>query len=149
MGEPQVFQGTICINKTLGGDSDQSVKIEIQEGNSHARVISIRMTPEQFAHAVFGLAYRPVEFQIMSDPERWGKTRQHKKEMIPKPKPSIFDKDEEYAYLKEAVKPWEVDGWTAAISSALSAQQYNPNYYAVSFVRFVEAIEEEKTESDS
>ncbi len=60
------FNGRISIGKP----SDGLVRIEIRDDNSSLRFLEIRMTKEEFAEALFGLAERPMTFDIGDAMER-------------------------------------------------------------------------------
>lgn len=139
------FTGTICISKTHGGDCEESVRITIQDDSSRCQVLEIRMSPTEFANGLFGLSYRPCEIEVRTNPDLWGMIRQNKNQLVPKPEKQLYDQEEERKYLTEAVKPWKINGWEAAIASALSTQQHNPEYYSVTFYRYITKVEEEES----
>ena len=137
------LRGTICITKSHGEDEEMSIRITLRDDDSRCPMFEVRLSPEEFSNGMFGLAYRPCKIEIRSNPDLWGMKRENKRELIPKPEKFIYDSEEEKLYLIEAVKPWEVDGWKAAVSQALSTQQTNSEFYSVTFFKYMEKVEEE------
>jgi hypothetical protein len=136
-------EATICITRPIGGrrdDEGHTVRIEIQDKTSRQKIISIEVPMLEFAEALLGLAYRPCEYQIPSDPNLWGMIKEHK--TISYSPCDSYSKDEIRAYLTDIVKPDEVDGWKASIEHSLGSQRP----YNVQFVRFIANEPPQETE---
>lgn len=138
MNTYETLKGTISITRTQGGDDTTPVRIVIRDENSGGEIIDVRMGLEDFSDALFGRAYRSCNYEIHSAPEIWGMNREIKSEKIPKSISPIYDKEEQRKYLSEQVIPYEIDGWKASVSSALSTRQENPKYFNVPFYRYVD-----------
>lgn len=66
---------------TILRDSAGVVTIQITDKLSGKRIVNVRMTPEDFAESVFGLAYVPCEYEALNL-DKIGLKRETKQAMI-------------------------------------------------------------------
>ena len=103
------LSGKITICKTLGRD-DKPINIDINDEISGCRLVNIRMSLEDFADALTGRGWVPVEMEVNLDGPI-GMKAENKTEIVPF---NCFSKDSESEKaISKALKPFEVDGWRA------------------------------------
>lgn len=113
----------------MARDSGDSYNISIDDDLSGCRVIEVKMTATQFAEAVTSL-YTHCEFDLNVS-GNVGKKHEWKKEYI-----AILNADK--AKAKQALKPFEVDGWVGRVNDLFNCHNRTKDGYMVGFDRWVE-----------
>ncbi len=102
--EPNVTT-KVSISRMHGGQHDTCVVIEVRDVASGIVALRVKLSPEEFALAITGLAERPAVEAIWRT-DRLGLTREFKTEVVPW---DSFTRNAEEATM--ALTPFEVDGW--------------------------------------
>lgn len=137
-------RGTLTISRPRGGDGPDYAEIKVYDESSSTGFVTVRVALEQFAEALFGLSNVECEFDLRA--ARVGKIREHKTEIVP------LDGKGYYAYgsaerkqvAAAALAPFEVDGWKGHVDDLFNQHRHTPNGYRVTFVRYVDAVDETK-----
>lgn len=130
------MKGSLTISRPRGGSTER-VEIAVRDEMSGSEFVTVRISPADFAEALFGLAYVPCEF--FHRPERVGLQYQHKEEFVP------FADNRFYAHGSEdrqriaavAFKPFEVDGWQGRVDDLFNPHRRGQKGARVVFTRYV------------
>jgi hypothetical protein len=123
------MNGTLTITKA----SDDTIRIRLIDSLSQTVVTDIQTTPEQFAQAVFGTGFRPCTFELRTD--KVGLRKEVKTENVTWEQESTYTRE---ASAREALRPFETDGWKGNLSDALNHHKRGPDgSYRVTFERWV------------
>ena len=115
---------------------DPDVTIEVKDEVALVPVIKVTMKLSAFAKALFGQAFLDAEYEVRSEPHKWGMTREQHTEKIKLPD-GMYQKDEIREFLTSGVLDQAIaEGWVPQISSALSSQQPH-GYINVQCLRWV------------
>jgi len=129
-------KGHITLSKYSSNfEDDHPIHLKIEDADSSAQFIDIRMTLENFALLLTNMGYIDCQFELRAL-DVVGKKREHKKESVSLP-PGMFLPTKEQA--KELIKPFEVDGWIGSIDDATNHHNRSrvSDNVLVSFVRFI------------
>lgn len=116
--------GSISISRCTGPHGT-TCRIMINDDIAHCRILDLEMSFEAFGNAITGLGEQPAKV-TMHPTDNIGKKHEHKRETIRfTATDSMWHKtDENIAVLKEALKPYEIDGWQARIKDAFNHHLY-------------------------
>lgn len=129
------YKGDLTICAYQGGKRGRGVSVKLRDELSGCEIINIDISMEEFAQALFGLGYRPCEFEARV--ENLGKTRETKSERIKPPEIKDWKRREKIA--ADALKPYEVDGWSGSTDDILNHHRWNSDgTHTVGFVRWVQ-----------
>jgi hypothetical protein len=125
------MQGKISIIR----NSNNTIKIELEDELSSARFLDIEMTPENFALAVTNLSCIDCEYEVRAL-SVIGKRLEVKTEMIELGSVNYQNFKGEIYNL---VKPYEVDGWQADgyVLSHWNDHNAVGNKYKITFRRYI------------
>lgn len=139
------LKGNVTISKTYSGDG-QHMEIRIQDENSRAIFVIAKMSMEEFAHAITGLADRPVNMKVRGL-ENVGKMKEQKELVFPISSYAAHNEAEEKCqqYTDEG---WKANNYFRSQKSFFSegiagAQVY---FARTSQFRYVEVESESETE---
>lgn len=109
MSREKTLKGSVCIGRPQGGRGDDVIKIEIQDENSNVRFLTLNMKPADFALALTGLSFVPVEFSL-NHAEYVGLIKERK------PGRLIVPKSEHHYYSREELRQMvrdqcQEEGW--------------------------------------
>jgi len=104
----KLFKGKITISRVYGGGHDPRIHIMITEDNSGIEFFDGIIPLDAFGALVTGASYQPIEFEFRPDKVGW--KAENKTELVPKVDVCAKNKKE---LIAEALKPFEVDGWSA------------------------------------
>lgn len=60
----KTLAGTICISRPSRGDNKDVIELILKDDASRVQFLKVRMDPADFAMALTGLAFRPVELEV-------------------------------------------------------------------------------------
>jgi len=138
------MKGRISISKVhvsgedivIPGEKDY-ISIEIEDELSSIRFLSLKMSLLNFANAITGQGYLPVDFKL-GGLKNVGKKLEVKtlEVHIPKKNPKrAFLSDED---IRQAIKISEVDGWKGRDKDAKNHHNYLPgDNYKINFHRWI------------
>ncbi len=134
------FNGLVTITRTYGGvDDDHPVHIRVIDDDTGQSIVDVNLSLEDFASAIFGRGRVPAKCRL-GRADLVGKTQECKTEVI-----NIrwgAAKDE----AVEILKPYEVDGWEADVSSALNPHNWaGKDHVRVNFTRYVDRPIDDRT----
>lgn len=126
----KILNGTISISCGHNSiDDSRTVSITVTDGTSHAHVIDVELSAEDFAVGLFGLAERPCRFEL-NDSGVVGLTAENKTVEVVFPKnlswyghPAAIAQATVSA--NEALAPYEVDGWRARRGSGADYRNHH------------------------
>lgn len=129
--------GAITISRVSCNNPEREyMRIHLQDVASRTTAIDIEMSMEDFALALTGMGKVDCEFEI--DPlAPIGKFVEGSSKLLPK---LPFDATEEDA--KEALKPYEKDGWKGDAHSYINSHNFIDDKCSVTFRRYVMAEDE-------
>ncbi len=132
------LRGKITVSRPQGNYHEPYVLIRVEDESSRCVMIDIEVPVAEFALAITGLSYQPCEFRLGAvDVAGW--TRETKTEKVPF-RSKVWDKrsDEWKQDAAEALRPFEVDGWSARGDDLGNGHRHNNDgTYSVSFSRHV------------
>lgn len=141
------LKGRLTICKTTGSEGNY-VSIRVEDDDACARALEIRLSLEEFANCVFGLACCKCEFDLNTNTNVMGKKRQHKTVQVFVPANTPTNRDGfRAAALRQLVSEYEDNGWEGHDEDCNNhhncTRQEPPkgkkgNWYNVHFVRWVE-----------
>jgi len=99
-------KGHISISRRTGGGVPDSIHIEIEEDNSSITFVDFELTLEAFTQAITGHGNVPGKLTVRAL-DRVGWTAENKTEEVP------YDLYSDERNPKEALAPFEVNGWRA------------------------------------
>lgn len=103
------LEGLITISRPMNSGKE-IVTIRIEDEASSIRAIEIEMDLKNFASALFACGNMPCRFKINTHPNV-GKVREYKEEIALIPVGRGRRNSERDTLIKEALAPFEVDGW--------------------------------------
>jgi hypothetical protein len=100
------LKGTICISRPPYGDGRDMIRISIRDDLSHSNFLIVEIPHADFAKAITGLGYVPIDMEIRN-------LSGVGKKLISEPRSVICPID---TYQKDAYKAWLIDnmqedGW--------------------------------------
>ena len=126
--------GEISISRYTSGDK---VKITIEDSTSRVDFLTIEISVEDFASALFGTANRKCEFSL-TNPELVGKVYEYKKVLVPVDGYKRFSEEE----MDGLLSPFEVDGWKGRRYDLQNGNNHmtsgENHFYTVLFGRYIE-----------
>jgi hypothetical protein len=138
------MKGSITISRfhNYRDGDDMSISITLTDETSRTRFLEVRMTPRDFANALTGQGEVSVEFDLRA--QHVGKKLEVKAEKIP-----VSGYAPPADEIDRLLLEYEVDGWMASTEDFHNHHRYGTNkdgssYYAVSLVRYVEAVASEQ-----
>ncbi|MEE2976495.1 MAG: hypothetical protein VYB88_03400 [Pseudomonadota bacterium] len=137
--EPKALKGALCISRPSRSNGEDVIKLELKDSNSGQRFLAIEMTPADFAMAVTGLSYVPVEF-VLRGRENVGLIKQTMpgRLVLPREKRS-YCKEELRQMLHDRCQKegWILNDYIGAQNSVTTSEDggYTINF---SYYRFVE-----------
>lgn len=132
--------GSITISRPSYGDGTKAIEIRVRDDQNHITFLELRISLEDFAEALTGLGQCPCQIEVY--PDHIGKAAEHKTEFVPLDLAGLYTKVSQQAATMRALRPFEVDGWTA-----IGGRLWNSHYkrdvdgrpgYSVGFVRYVD-----------
>ena len=131
------MNGKITISRTTSSKTGNSIRIRMEDDSSSITFLEAEMNLEDFALALTGQGYIDCQFELMGI-HNVGKVRETKTELVPLDNPYMATAAERLS----ALKPFEVDGWTARRSDIENHHRYLNNTVTVTFSRFVDKKEQ-------
>ena len=116
---PQEHEGKLSISRVSGGEN--YIEIRLEDANAHVLVTRIKVPLESFGAIVTGLSLQPVKYEAHNF-DKLGKVMEHKTERVIVDCENYYDKFRVIHALELALPAYEIDGWTAEVSSSLSQQ---------------------------
>ncbi len=134
------LKGTLSIlhcNASTGG----YISIRVVDDLSHARILEVKISYEEWGKAITGLATRPCQIDYNANGP-FGMNREYKEELVP------YQRVGQYGFMPSkheantAIAPYEVDGWQGSPEDYLNSKNSKrlddgQDYRRVGFVRFV------------
>lgn len=141
MGKTTKLKGKISIGRTHGHDCNY-ITIEIVDCNSRVRFVKVNLSYEDFAKALTGLAYNPMEFEI-NNLDVIGKVKEQKDLIF-----LVGDSSNHIQHVSIAentCQEYTEKGWTAStyFRSKDSIQKHDDGKYYAYGTQF-RFVEEEK-----
>lgn len=135
-----IGKGNVTISRVNTGDG-QYMEIRIADSSSRTEFVTAKLSMENFAKAIVGLAHTECEIETQRL-DLVGKKREHKTEMVAcngwelkSEKKTLFN-----AQCDVILAPYEVDGWIGSRYDMGNSKNYiGDDYVKVSFVRYVDA----------
>ena len=123
-------KGTLRISRTSSTRGPDKITIAVVDEKSRVQFLTTSMPLEDFAQAVTGLL---VDVDMELHIERLGKTREHKRELVPFDSLSLTEGD-----IDAALAPFEVFGWKGRGEDMTNHHNRNSDgKQLVSFTRYV------------
>jgi hypothetical protein len=126
--------GKLSISRVTSNKEPNFVEITVVDAEASVEAISVKVSIETFANALFGSGYQDCEFEF-NDSGRVGTIHEHKEELVPIP--DYGNRPE--GWQKKALAPFEVDGWSARsgdiTNGHLHVTQKGQNHQRVAFFR--------------
>jgi len=135
-------KGKLSIHR-VHSDEDY-IAIEITDALSGTKFLQVELTAEVLGLVLTGLSFQECKFNLHRV-DLVGKKREHKSELVPRPKKYRDDKKaaEEADGL---LAPFEIDGWKAHRYDLYNHHNWvKDDMVQVGFIRFVEATSCEET----
>lgn len=132
------MEGTITITRQTNSKTGDSIRIGIEDSISGIVFVTLTLSPKQLTLALTGLASRPCTMQLYAI-ENIGKKRKIKQERVPyKTISHRRFSITEIAAKKEALMPFEIEGWYGNADDLGNYHRGNDeDGYIVTFTRFV------------
>jgi hypothetical protein len=130
-------------NLTLLHGSNDRHTLNIADRNSGLMLLRIDLTDEQFINLLTNR--QAVSDGLYNTNPNIGKFHQNKQEWVSLAgEPPGYSSDNWQEFLREAVKPFEVDGWKADIDETRNSLRVNSQNqtYSVTFRRYVDNPQE-------
>lgn len=125
------MNGHITIGRIGYKDSD-AIHIRIEDDTSHIAFLDVYLSLENFSK-VLTSSHVDCKFELRGV-QNVGKKLETKTEIVPLANPYMTTDEAR----KEALKPFEVDGWKARVSDISNHHRYQKESVSVTFSRFVE-----------
>lgn len=135
------LKGTLSIlhcNASTGG----YISIRVVDDLSHARILEVKISYEEWGKAITGIASRPCQIDYNANGP-FGLKRARKEELVPYSRSGGSGFMPGTREAKTAIAPYEVDGWQGSPEDYLNSKNSKrlddgKDYRRVGFVRFVE-----------
>ena len=134
------LKGAITISRTHRGDGKDSIRIEIVDGSSRVHFLVGEMSLSDFASAITGLGYQPIDLEVRGL-DKLGMKREHKSERIAWTGFRVRDAFT-IELAKATIAPYEIDGWRGQYDDLFNSHKRivgSNDLYSVGFHRYVAA----------
>lgn len=131
------MKGQITISRTTSSKTGNTIRISIEDDSSSVTFLEVLMSLEDFALALTGQGYIDCNFELQGI-QNVGKIRETKTELVSLANPFRATDEERL----DALKPFEVDGWTARFQDIENHHRYQKDAVSVTFSRFVDRKDE-------
>lgn len=132
----KILPGTMTSAVVHGGADGRRIMLELRDTSSSIVLFRVEMAPDSYGLMLSGLSGRPCKYEISDHVQHAGCTREHKEEVVPWNKGYLSKTAMEQA-RREAVAPFEVDGWRAWKDDIGNMHRRTDGGYRVSFSRLV------------
>ncbi len=127
------MNGKITISRMTSSKTGDTIRIRMEDDLSSITFLEAEMSLEDFALALTGQGDIDCTFELQGV-RNVGKTLENKVELVPLANPYHAAAWERL----DALKPFEVDGWTARYSDIENHHRYQKDTVSVTFSRFVD-----------
>ena len=103
------LKGNISINRFGGGRDDSEIQIEIGDEEARVQICTLTMSLHNFAECVTGLSHVDCSVDF-NNSGKIGTIGESKEEMVPIP--PYDERDSGGKWIKRALAPFTVDGWS-------------------------------------
>jgi hypothetical protein len=125
------------------------MRCEVRDATSRVQALVFEILPENLMLALTGFAHQPCD--AVWHVSQLGRKHESKIMVVPFPRGTeSFRNDMRLELAREAVKPFEVDGWVARVDDLLNHHNNERGScnYRVAFFRFVDAPQEKEDGDD-
>lgn len=133
------FQGHLGISRPQGGNSEGKICITITDAHNHCSFLVAEIGYAEFAQALTGMGGMPCDVETWPDAPI-GKRLETKAILVPRLDVSNWAERKERA--REALVPYETDGWRGCDDDMLNSHRWVRNadgdWSRVTFRRYVD-----------
>lgn len=139
--EPKRLEGHVRLIRAVNAADDYPFVIEVEDESSGLRFLDIEISPAEFVKAFIRNESAKVTFTFRGF-DFIGKTREFKTIRVEIPDGMRGHSGTWDAFIREAVKPFEIDGWKADEHELNHYNHYKTTYdhkeYVMLMVRYVD-----------
>ncbi len=136
------LKGRVTISRVMDASEETPIWIDIKDENSHVLACRIKITLEQYAKAITGLAEIPCSMEF-NDSGLVGKIRIRKSIIVPHSKNYFQTPEETAKHIAENCPDVIADGWEPYLNDFNNQYRHTEAGMTVNFTKYVDPDSQE------